>query len=77
VLCRAILLEDGPILHGEDFIPELGENLDYDTGEWQAPVDNNNNLISNALKASGGNKSKAAKLLGISRKTLYARLKKS
>jgi len=31
--------------------------------------------IIDAIKASGGNKSKAAKLLGISRKTLYARLR--
>ncbi len=77
VLCRAILLEDGPILQGEDFIPELGENLDYDAGEWEVPVDANKKLIINALKTSGGNKSQAAKLLGISRKTLYARLKKS
>ncbi len=75
VLCRAILLEDGPILHGEDFIPEFGKDFDYDTGERQTSVDANKKLILNALKTSGGNKSQAAKLLGISRKTLYARLK--
>lgn len=77
VLCRTILLEDGPILQGEDFIPELTDNLSDDTERLQAQVDTDKQTVLNALSNSGGNKSQAAKLLGISRKTLYARLKKA
>ena len=81
VLSRALLLEEGPILEGNEFIPDLvlhshiptsGSDLQTET----RGVGAGSNLITNAIKASSGNKSKAAKLLGISRKTLYARLKK-
>lgn len=82
VLCRAILLEDGPILEGESFVPNPefypheNANNNVLTTE-QAVMEAENSALLNALKAAGGNKSKAARLLGISRKTLYARLKKS
>jgi len=84
VLCRAILLEDGPILEGEDFVPDLvfpthDFSTDFMTTEGLMKREERNvenELIINALKATGGNKSKAAALLGISRKTLYVRLKK-
>ncbi len=81
VLCRAILLEDGPILEGEDFVPapvlqphESSRNDALTTG--QSAMEAENSTVFNALKVAGGNKSKAARLLGISRKTLYARLKR-
>ena len=82
VLCRAILLEDGPILDGEDFVPDLsGRPGDppVATGPAQARAATvaEGTLLLNALKATGGNKSKAAEILGISRKTLYARLKRA
>jgi two-component system response regulator HydG len=81
VLCRAILLEDGPILKGEDFVPELiltSQAFEQQTVIPIAPLikDNEFGIVRNAINAAGGNKSKAAKLLGISRKTLYSRLKK-
>ncbi len=83
VLGRAILLEDGPILQGDDFIPEM-ELHQLKLPEKpllnvvQLSTDNTNHqLIIKALAVTGGNKSKAARLLGISRKTLYARLKKT
>lgn len=75
-LYRAILLEDGPILQGDDFIPEWVENNNNAGKEDQKLQENNIKLIYNALNVSGGNKSQAAKLLGISRKTLYSWLKK-
>jgi two-component system response regulator HydG len=84
VLCRAILLEDEPVLKGEDFVPELvlstrdfsREILSDDLLVKTEEMDMESHLISNALRATGGNKSKAAALLGISRKTLYAKLRK-
>ncbi len=80
-LCRALLLEDGPIFRGEEFVPAI--NWKSQKTDFPPPrqtfrnVYAEDSLVSNALKASGGNKSQAAKLLGISRKTLYSRLKKS
>lgn len=74
VLSRAILLEDGPILRGEDFEP------DQPTGPHTpapAPTGGERALLQSTLQAAANNKSQAAKMLGISRKTLYARLKKA
>jgi DNA-binding NtrC family response regulator/predicted TIM-barrel enzyme len=83
VLSRAILLEDSPILEGEDFSPKPVFNLHESPQMFFLPPassvndnDTKKNLLINALKTTAGNKSKAANLLGISRKTLYARLKK-
>lgn len=82
VLGRAILLEDGQILQGDDFTPEMGHLVQLSRKPFQkamrsAADETETNLILKALEVSGGNKSQAAKLLGISRKTLYARLKKN
>jgi two-component system response regulator HydG len=80
VLCRALLLEDGPVLQGEGFMPEpLSHNRlqapTESSRERAYAMDEENNALIDALKVSGGNKSKAARILGISRKTLYSKLK--
>ncbi|MEN8008178.1 MAG: sigma-54 dependent transcriptional regulator [Candidatus Krumholzibacteriota bacterium] len=79
------LMERAHILAGEQGIAE--EHVQLDVGgaaagspEGQAGEDLNldNNarlLITTALQRSGGNKSLAAKMLGITRRTLYSRLK--
>lgn len=82
VLGRAILLEDGQVLQGDDFTPEMGHLLQLSKKPFHkalrsAADETETNLILKALEVSGGNKSQAAKLLGISRKTLYAKLKKN
>jgi two-component system response regulator HydG len=71
VICRAALLEDGPILDGNGFIPEREP-----VSMVSAPArDENKQLrstfVRRALEISGGNKSHAATSLKISRKTLY------
>jgi DNA-binding NtrC family response regulator/predicted TIM-barrel enzyme len=80
VLSRAILLEEGPILKGEDFTPEPIFTADKINRQANIPIaplvkEHEFNIVINAINAAGGNKSKAAKMLGISRKTLYSRLK--
>ena len=80
VLCRAILLEDESILQGDDFIPEIESRLlkisdKSKLGVLHALEDTDRSLVLNALKMAGGNKSQAARMLGISRKTLYSKLK--
>jgi len=80
-LCRAVLLEDDPVLEGEEFSTESmyrseGPLKDNVLTVVQPAKEAEGTVLLNALKATGGNKTKAAKLMGISRKTLYSKLKK-
>ena len=82
VLSRAILLEDDQILQGEDFVPEMDFHLFKLSQAPQSNLahsvgDTDQSLVINAMKVAGGNKSQAARMLGISRKTLYVKLKKN
>jgi len=89
VIERAVLFEDGHQLTEEnisifrtrsqiDEIPEVRKQ----SGVVDFPTNGLNlknveeELVRKALKQADGNKTKAAKLLGISKPTLYARLKK-
>jgi two-component system response regulator HydG len=71
-IARAAILEGGPVLRGVHFQPDSG---------WQAtPADIAHSRhvgveeIHRAIERAGGNKSAAAAMLRISRKTLYAKL---
>ncbi len=71
VIARAAILEDGPVLRGIHFHPDSG-------GAELSPIANARRIgvrdIEAALERANGNKSVAAAALGISRKTLYAKL---
>ena len=75
-----ILAGDGPV-RPEHFLLEVGAgpaavNVPGMAAEADLNLDNNaRRLISAAIERAGGNKSRAARLLGITRRTLYSRLK--
>jgi DNA-binding NtrC family response regulator/predicted TIM-barrel enzyme len=75
VICRAALLEDGPVLKGRSFVPEEVRadvaHFAADRAAGRNPA-NLRRLATEALQQAGGNKSKAAATLGVSRKTLYS-----
>lgn len=71
---RATLLAQGPYIRLEDLGPELAApqtaaHLQLRDGQTEQE------RIRRALQATGGNKSRAAALLGVDRKTLYNKLK--
>jgi len=79
VVERSVLLASGRIIESEDlpsdlFAPSRETETESDKGDLNLK---NRELVAikNALVACGGNKSSAAKLLGLSRKALYKRLK--
>jgi transcriptional regulator of acetoin/glycerol metabolism len=77
VLEGAAALSQGGVIHREDlqWLPALGAELEdrVEAGE-SAPAnlrDLEERHVQRVLKLAGGNKSRAARLLGISRRTLY------
>ena len=72
VIARAAILEDGPVLRGAYFVsdsPDRALGTRAARSRQITPED-----IQHALEQSGGNKTVAAAMLSISRKTLYAKL---
>jgi DNA-binding NtrC family response regulator/predicted TIM-barrel enzyme len=80
VLAQSALLEDGPILRGWQFVPRESLNSTPPTLSGRIVADAREERLARlrqALVTAGGNKSRAASILGISRKTLYAWLENS
>ncbi len=71
VIQRAIVLSGGEIIEPKHILFE--RNVNSDVGSIREAE---KQMIIEALKKTGGNKKEAAKMLGITRKMLYTRLKK-
>ncbi|WP_074309734.1 phosphoenolpyruvate hydrolase family protein [Singulisphaera sp. GP187] len=75
VLTQSIMLEDGPILEGKHFEPvsrrATGAGPPQDDRDID-PLAARRTALRRALRQAGGNKSRAAELLGVTRRTLYA-----
>ncbi|WP_447969280.1 sigma 54-interacting transcriptional regulator [Nitrospira sp. M1] len=72
-----VIRSRGPILQPHDFPPEVLDQQDVPprlARGKNAPIEDQGDPILSALEKTGGNRSAAAKLLGISRVTLYRRL---
>ncbi len=85
VLERILILEDGDELLPEHLPPEIrndGKRSEQDENTVRLPADGvrladvEADLIRQALSRTGGNVSRAARLLGVSRDTLRYRLEK-
>lgn len=79
VIMRAAILEDSPVLEGKSFglcnkISEEKNIIYFENKKYQ---NSKKELAEDIINKVNGNKSEAAKLLGISRKTLYQWLNKS
>ncbi len=82
IIERAVVLAEGPVLLPENFLPEPGiksclEHGDVDGGYSlkAAQITIENKLIKKALNATGGNRTKAARLLEISHPSLLSKIK--
>ena len=71
VICRAALLEDGAILDGRGFIPDGRPGSNMYPSESRRNKRLRSSVVNRAVEVAGGNKSRAAASLKISRKTLY------
>ena len=72
---RAVILSEGNILAPDDFLLNLNSALSIDSGP-DTLEEMEQLMIANALDKNNGNYSAAAEQLGISRQTLYNKLKK-
>ncbi len=73
---RALILADGEPLTEEDFALEIDDvPLSDESESGEGLEDAEKQLILEALEKSGGNKTEAARMLKISRRRLYSRMK--
>lgn len=75
VIKYATLLATGRYITRKELPKELTENLPSHTNIQLKNVEHERDLIRKALQECGNNKTRAAQLLGIDRKTLYNKLK--
>lgn len=75
VIKYATLLATGRYITRKELPEELTENLPSHTSIQLKNVEHERDLIRKALQECGNNKTRAAQLLGIDRKTLYNKLK--
>ena len=75
VIKYATLLATGRYITRKELPEELTENLSSNTNIQLKNVEHERDLIRKALQECGNNKTRAAQLLGIDRKTLYNKLK--
>lgn len=75
VIKYATLLATGRYITRKELSEELTENLSSHTNFQLKNVEHERDLIRKALQECGNNKTRAAQLLGIDRKTLYNKLK--
>ena len=74
---KAVILSDGNELTGKDLQPEQAKQGASGSGTLRAANEaEEQRLVREARERSGGNISSAAKILGVSRPTLYAKLRK-
>ncbi len=73
---RSVILSEGNVLKPEDFLLNVKTSVSVDSGP-ETLEEMELLMISNALDQNDGNYSAAAEQLGISRQTLYNKMKKS
>ena len=70
----AMIRSQGQEIHPQDLPPEITEFLFKDWESLPLPTEDEKSQLLSVLDRTGGNRHAAAKLLGISRSTLYRRL---
>lgn len=74
---RAVILADHPLLRPDDFLfPSSGKSVETPADGELNLEKVERNVIERALRVSGGNVTRAAELLGITRFTLYRKMEK-